>query len=106
MAIFVRPWVIGDGCCRFAYSHKQTQLMLHFSKSKIHTLAANATYLDDVDGVDEGDGDDGGSSGHADLLQESRSGGGGSGEGAGVAGSRKGGVGEAHFDIVIVFEGR
>ena len=91
----------------FAYSHKRAQLVLLFSsKSKMQLLTTDATYLDDVDGVDEGDGDDGGSSGHADLLQESRSGGGGSGEGASVAGSRKGGVGEAHFDIVIVFEGR
>ena len=48
--------------------------------------------------MDERDGDDGGSSGHADLLEKSRSGGGAGGEGPSVAG-REGGVGKAHFDV-------
>ena len=59
-------------------------------------LCYTTTYLDDVDGVDEGHGDDGGSSGHADLLEKSRGGGGAGGHRPSVG--REGGVGEAHLD--------
>lgn len=65
-------------------------------------LCYTTTYLDDVDGVDEGHGDDGGSSGHADLLEKSRGGGGAGGHRPSVG--REGGVGEAHLDVM--FEGR
>ena len=68
----------------------------------IITCACTRTYLDDVDGVDERDGDDGGSSGHADLLEKSRSGGGAGGEGPSVVvAGGEGGVGEAHFDVWV-----
>ena len=74
------------------------QLALQIPIKSMPSSANYQTYLDDVDGVDERDGDDGGSSGHADLLEESRGGGGAGGHRPGVVG-REGGVGEAHFDV-------
>ena len=74
---------------------------LHLPNGYTGKLCTSRTYLDDVDGVDEGHSDDGGSSGHADLLEKSRSGGGAGGEGPSFVGVGEGGVGEAHFDVGI-----